>query len=99
MNILRRNNSICEVRNCHISETEFFSTFYTFKKEYRTRAIITRGLYILNPLFKGQKRVFKELFFRKILALCTVGIQERVMMACVQYLKKVGWLESSGGLL
>ena len=29
---------------------------------YRTRAIITRGLYILNPLFEGQKRFFKEVF-------------------------------------
>jgi hypothetical protein len=29
---------------------------------YRTRAIITRGLYIFNPLFEGQKRFFKEVF-------------------------------------
>ena len=30
---------------------------------YRTRAIITRGLYILNPLFEYQKRFFfKEVF-------------------------------------
>ena len=28
----------------------------TKKNMYRTRAIITRGLYILNPLFEGQKR-------------------------------------------
>ena len=26
------------------------------KSKYRTRAIITPGLYILNPLFEGQKR-------------------------------------------
>ena len=26
------------------------------------RAIITHGLYILNPLFEGQKRFFKEFF-------------------------------------
>ena len=26
---------------------------------FRTRAIITRDLYILNLLFKGQKRLFK----------------------------------------
>ena len=26
---------------------------------YRTRAIITRGLYILNPLFEVQKMVFQ----------------------------------------
>ena len=29
---------------------------------YRTRAIITRGLYIFYPIFEGQKRFFKELF-------------------------------------
>ena len=29
---------------------------------YRTRAIITRGLYTFYPIFKGQKRFFKELF-------------------------------------
>ena len=29
---------------------------------YRTRAIITRGLYTFYPLFEGQKRFFKEFF-------------------------------------
>ena len=29
---------------------------------YRTRAIITRGLYFFNPIFEAQKRFFKELF-------------------------------------
>jgi hypothetical protein len=29
---------------------------------YRTRAIITRGLYIFYPLFGSQKRFFKEVF-------------------------------------
>ena len=48
-----------------------------------TRAIKTRGLYILNPLFEGQKR-FSRRFFRKILPLCMVSIQERVMMASVR---------------
>ena len=32
---------------------------------YRTRAIITRGLYTFYPIFEGQKRFFKELFFVK----------------------------------
>ena len=32
---------------------------------YHTHAIITRGLYIFHPLFEGQKRFFKEVFFRK----------------------------------
>ena len=47
---------------------------------YRTCAILTRGLYILNQLFEDPKRFFKEFFFQKILALCMVSIQERVMM-------------------
>ena len=29
---------------------------------YRTRTIITRGLYTFYPIFEGQKRLFKELF-------------------------------------
>jgi hypothetical protein len=32
---------------------------------YCTCTIITRGLYIFNPLFWSQKRFFKEVFFRK----------------------------------
>ena len=32
--------------------------------EYCTQAIITHGNYILNPLFEGKKRFFKEVFFR-----------------------------------
>ena len=52
---------------------------------YRTRAIITRGLYTFYPLFEVQKRFFKG-FFLKILALCMVSIQERVMMARVRYI-------------
>jgi hypothetical protein len=53
---------------------------------YRTRAIITRGLYNFYPLFEVQKRFFKG-FFLKILALCMVSIQERVMMARVRELE------------
>ena len=33
-----------------------------YKQMYRTRAIITRGLYIFYPLFGSQKRFFKEVF-------------------------------------
>ena len=44
------------------------------------RAIITRGLYTFYPVFEGQKRLFKELFFHKILTLCMVSIQERVII-------------------
>ena len=35
-------------------------------RRYRTRAIITRGLYTFYPIFEGQKRFFKELFFVKL---------------------------------
>ena len=45
------------------------------KSSYRTRAIITRGMYTFYPIFEGQKRFFKELFC-KILTLYTVSIQE-----------------------
>ena len=34
----------------------------TQQNRYRTRAIITRGLYTFYPIFEGQKRLFKELF-------------------------------------
>ena len=50
---------------------------------YRTRAIITRGLYIFYPIFGGQKHFLRS-FFRKILTLCTVSIQERVIVARVR---------------
>ena len=44
---------------------------------YRTRAIITRGLYISTQLLKS-KNIFSRGFFLKILALCMVSIQERL---------------------
>ena len=47
------------------------------------RAIITRGLYTFYSILEGKKRFLRS-FFRKILPLCTVSIQERVMMARVQ---------------
>ena len=45
---------------------------------------ITRGFYISNQLFEG-KNVYLRVFFLKILALCSVSTQERVMMARVRY--------------
>ena len=42
---------------------------------YRMRAIITRGLYILNPLFEDQKLFFIEVFSEKS-AFMLVSIQE-----------------------
>ena len=52
---------------------------------YRTRAIITRRLYTFYPIYEDQKRFLRN-FFCKILALCMVSIQERVMMARVRYI-------------
>ena len=46
------------------------------ENSYRTRAIITRGLYILNPLFENQKRFLRG-FVHKILHSCMVSIQKR----------------------
>ena len=39
-----------------------FKLYDRYNYKYRTRAIITRGLYIFNPLFEGQKSFFKEVF-------------------------------------
>ena len=52
-------------------ETFWFALLFT---------IITCGLYILNPLFEGQKHFFSRRFFRKILPLCMVSIQERFLI-------------------
>ena len=46
---------------------------------YRTRTIITRGLYTFYPLFEVQKRFSRNIFL-KILALCMVGIQDRFLV-------------------
>ena len=40
---------------------KYFALLYS-ENIYRTRAIITRGLYIFYPLFEGQKPFFKGLF-------------------------------------
>ena len=52
---------------------------------YRTRAIISRGLYIFYPIFEDQFFVFKDVFM-KILTLCMASIQERIIMARIRYL-------------
>ena len=51
--------------------------------DYRTRAIITRGLYTFYPIFEDQKRFLRS-FFGKILTLRMVSIQERVIVARVR---------------
>ena len=43
------------------------------------RAIRTCGLYIYNPIFEDYFLVFKR-FLLKILSLCMVSIQERVVI-------------------
>ena len=53
-------------------------------KIYHTHTIITCGLYIFHPIFESQKRFLGRLF-HEILDLCMVSIQERVIMARVQY--------------
>ena len=60
---------------------EGLGSFQVPNAKYRTRAIITRGLYIFYPLFEGQKRFFKEVFL-KILPLFMVSIQERFVIEC-----------------
>ena len=51
---------------------------------YRTRAIISCSLYNFTPF---PKIISLGGFFQKILSLYMACIQERLMMACVRYLK------------
>ena len=61
-------DSILDITN--ILSTDFMDTTWIVgpcygvlaKNIYRTRAIITRGLYTFYPLFEVQKRFFKGLF-------------------------------------
>ena len=52
------------------------------KKEsmYRTRAIITRGLYNFYPIFEVQKRLFKELFCKFLTLRMYVRIQDQFII-------------------
>ena len=47
-----------------------------------------RFVLILFTHFLKSKKVFSRVFFLKIMALCMVSIQERVMMARVRYIEK-----------
>ena len=69
--------------------------FQKFKKiikeqtKCRMRVIITRSLYMLNPLFEGQKRLFKVIFSQNSAPmhgsnLRAVSKQDQVLMACVR---------------
>jgi hypothetical protein len=70
--------------NCIVSKSSHNNYRRSKNSNYRTGAIITRGLYFFNPLFEGQQRFFKDLILRKILALCMVSIQERGIMVRVR---------------
>ena len=58
---------------------------------YRTRAIISRGLYIFYPIFKDHFFVFTEFFSENFVLMYglyswAVCNQERLMMARVRYI-------------
>ena len=62
------------------------------KSRYRTRAIISRGLYIFYPIFKDHFFVFKEVFSENFVFMYglysrAASNQERLMMARVRYLE------------
>ena len=63
--------------------------------EYRTCAIITLSLYKFYPIFEGQKHFLRS-FFHKIQTLCTVSIQELVLVARVQYMQNISRSKSFG---
>ena len=54
--------AVCELLEVKTTKTSLQLKNETQMYNYRTRAIITRGLYIFYPLFEVQKRFFKELF-------------------------------------
>ena len=59
--------------------------------DYRTCANLSRGLFISNLLFEGQKRFFNEVFSQNSALMYgkyskTVSNQERVLMARVRYM-------------
>ena len=71
-----------------------FDRIYEDFSIYLTRPIVTRILYILNPLFEGQKRFFKEAFSEKSPFMYgqysgALSNQEWVMMARVQYINYI----------
>ena len=55
---------VADTRVCQESNVSMILKFLAFasKNIYCTRAIITRGLYILNPFLEGEKQFFKEVF-------------------------------------
>ena len=54
-------------------------SFSNLKDNYRTLAIISRGLYIFYPISKDNFFVFKEVF-QKFQSLCMACIQERLVI-------------------
>ena len=62
------------------------------KKEYRTCAIIRRGLYIFYPIFKNHS-LFLRRFFQKILSLWMAYIQERLVIKRGLWWRRYGSLK------
>ena len=65
---IQKGNVACCPVNLHLvlsvlerTSSSIFS-YLLYESAYRTRAIITRGLYTFYPLFEVQKRFFQELF-------------------------------------
>ena len=56
-----------------------WKVFY-FGLKYRTRTIISCGLYIFYSIFKDHFSLFLRRFFQKILSLCMACIQERLVI-------------------
>ena len=75
-----------------------FSPAINFQAIYRTRAIISRGLYIFYPIFKDHFFVFKKVFSENSVLMYglysrAASNQERLMMArirCIVYTVKLG---------
>ena len=77
---------LCKSRSA-VSDLVVWSVGWT---TYRTRAIISRGLYIFYPIFKDHFFVFKEVFSENSVLMFglysrTACNQERLMMARVRY--------------
>ena len=61
------NSKVCRGAKSHSSKVLAWALFVIYALSmYRTRAIITRGLYTtFYPIFKGQKRFLRSFFFVK----------------------------------
>ena len=70
---------------------KLWKTSIQILSKYRTRAIISRGLFIFYPIFKDHFFVFKEVFYENSVLMYglyswAASNQERLMMARVRYI-------------